>query len=294
MPTAFQRLPDFARLMRLDRPIGTLLLLWPTLWSLWLAAGGMPDPGVLAIFMLGVALMRAAGCVINDYADRHIDGAVTRTRDRPLATGRVTPREALWLFVGLCLIAFLLVLLTNRLTVLLSLGGAALAALYPFAKRHTHLPQFVLGAAWAWSIPMAFAAQAGTVPTAAWSLYAGVVLWTVAFDTYYAMVDRDDDRKLGVKSTAILFGTDDLLIIGALQVLALLAFALTGSSFDRGPWYYLGLGAMALGFFHQHRLARQRDRDRDGCFRAFLGNNRAGATLFLFMVLDYHWPLHLG
>lgn len=292
MPTAFQRLPDFARLMRLDRPIGTLLLLWPTLWSLWLAAGGMPDPGVLAIFMLGVALMRAAGCVINDYADRHIDGAVTRTRDRPLATGRVTPREALWLFVGLCLIAFLLVLLTNRLTVLLSLGGAALAALYPFAKRHTHLPQFVLGAAWAWSIPMAFAAQAGTVPTAAWSLYAGVVLWTVAFDTYYAMVDRDDDRKLGVKSTAILFGTDDLLIIGALQVLALLAFALTGSSFDRGPWYYLGLGAMALGFFHQHRLARQRD--RDGCFRAFLGNNRAGATLFLFMVLDYHWPLHLG
>jgi 4-hydroxybenzoate polyprenyltransferase len=292
MPTALQRLPDFARLMRLDRPIGTLLLLWPTLWSLWFAASGMPDLDVLTIFVLGVALMRAAGCVINDYADRHIDGAVTRTRDRPLATGRVTPREALWLFVGLCLIAFLLVLLTNRLTVLLSLGGAALAALYPFAKRHTHLPQFVLGAAWAWSIPMAFAAQTGTVPTAAWSLYAGVVLWTVAFDTYYAMVDRDDDRKLGVKSTAILFGTDDLLIIGTLQVLALLAFALTGSSFDRGLWYYLGLGAMALGFFHQHRLARQRD--RDGCFRAFLGNNRAGATLFLFMVLDYHWPLHLG
>ncbi|MBI2782894.1 MAG: 4-hydroxybenzoate octaprenyltransferase [Porticoccaceae bacterium] len=292
MQTALQRMPDFARLMRLDRPIGTLLLLWPTLWSLWFAAGGMPDLDVLTIFVLGVALMRAAGCVINDYADRNIDGAVARTRDRPLATGRITPREALRLFVGLCLMAFLLVLLTNRLTVLLSLGGAALAALYPFAKRHTHLPQFVLGAAWAWSIPMAFAAQTGTVPTAAWSLYAGVVLWTVAFDTYYAMVDRDDDLKLGVKSTAILFGTDDLLIIGALQVLALLAFALAGSSFGRGLWYYLGLGAMALWFFHQHRLARQRD--RGGCFRAFLGNNRAGATLFLFMLLDYHWPLGPG
>jgi 4-hydroxybenzoate polyprenyltransferase len=292
MPIAFQRLPDFARLMRLDRPIGTLLLLWPTLWSLWFAAGGMPDRDVLVIFVLGVALMRAAGCVINDYADRHIDGAIARTVERPLATGRLTPREALWLFAGLCLVAFLLVLLTNRLTLLLSFGGAALAALYPFAKRYTHLPQFVLGAAWAWSIPMAFAAQTGAVPTAAWSLYAGVVLWTVAFDTYYAMVDRDDDLKQGVKSTAILFGADDLLIIGVLQALALLAFALTGSSFDRGLWYYLGLGVMALWFFHQHRLACQRD--RDGCFRAFLGNNRAGATVFLFLLLDYHWPLRLG
>jgi 4-hydroxybenzoate polyprenyltransferase len=292
MPIAFQRLPDFARLMRLDRPIGTLLLLWPTLWALWFAADGMPDWDVLVIFVLGVALMRAAGCVINDYADRHIDGAIARTRERPLATGRVTPREALWLFGGLCLVAFLLVLLTNRLTLLLSFGGAALAALYPFAKRYTHLPQFVLGAAWAWSIPMAFAAQTGAVPTAVWSLYAGVVLWTVAFDTYYAMVDRDDDLKQGVKSTAILFGADDLLIIGVLQALALLAFALTGSSFDRGLWYYLGLGVMALWFFHQHRLASQRD--RDGCFRAFLGNNRAGATFFLFMLLDYHWPLRLG
>lgn len=288
----FARLPDFARLMRLDRPIGTLLLLWPTLWSLWLAAGGVPDRDVLVIFLLGVVLMRAAGCVINDYADRHIDGAVARTRDRPLATGRVTPREALAVFAGLCLAAFGLVLLTNRLTVLLSFGGAALAALYPFAKRHTHLPQFVLGAAWAWSIPMAFAAQTGAVPAAVWPLYAGVVLWTVAFDTYYAMVDRDDDRKLGVKSTAILFDRDDLLIIGILQGLALLAFALTGHTFGRGLWYYLGLGAMALWFLYQHRLARERD--RDGCFRAFLANNRAGATLFLFLLLDYHWPLHLG
>ena len=292
MPIAFQRLPDFARLMRFDRPIGTLLLLWPTLWSLWFAAGGMPDLDVLVIFLLGVALMRAAGCVINDYADRHIDGAIARTVARPMVTGRVTPREALGLFAGLCLVAFLLVLLTNRLTLLLSFGGVALAALYPFAKRYTHLPQFVLGAAWAWSIPMAFAAQTGAVPAAAWSLYAGVMLWTVAFDTYYAMVDRDDDLKQGVKSTAILFGADDLLIIGVLQALALLAFALTGSSFDRGLWYYLGLGVMALWFFHQHRLACQRD--RDGCFRAFLGNNRAGATVFLFLLLDYHWPLRLG
>ena len=288
----FARLPDFARLMRLDRPIGTLLLLWPTLWSLWLAAGGVPDRDVLVIFLLGVVLMRAAGCVINDYADRHIDGAVARTRDRPLATGRVTPREALAVFAGLCLAAFGLVLLTNRLTVLLSFGGAALAALYPFAKRHTHLPQFVLGAAWAWSIPMAFAAQTGAVPAAVWPLYAGVVLWTVAFDTYYAMVDRDDDRKLGVKSTAILFDRDDLLIIGILQGLALLAFALTGHTFARGLWYYLGLGALALWFLYQHRLARERD--RDGCFRAFLANNRAGATLLVFLLLDYHWPLHLG
>lgn len=288
----FARLPDFARLMRLDRPIGTLLLLWPTLWSLWFAAGGLPDRDVLVIFLLGVVLMRAAGCVINDYADRGIDGAVARTRDRPLATGRVAPREALALFAGLCLAAFVLVLLTNRLTVLLSLGGAALAALYPFAKRHTHLPQFVLGAAWAWSIPMAFAAQTGAVPAKVWPLYAGVVLWTVAFDTYYAMVDRDDDRKLGVKSTAILFDRDDLLIIGVLQALALLAFALTGRAFERGLWYYLGLGAMALWFLYQHRLARERD--RESCFRAFLANNRTGATLFLFLLLDYHWPLHSG
>jgi 4-hydroxybenzoate polyprenyltransferase len=218
MPLPLHRAPDFARLMRIDRPIGTLLLLWPTLWALWFAAGGLPDPGVLAIFVLGVAVMRAAGCVINDYADRNIDGAVARTRDRPLATGAVAPREALRLFAALCALALLLVLLTNRLTVLLALGAAALATLYPFAKRYTHLPQVVLGAAWAWAVPMAFAAQTGSVPPASWALFAGVLLWTVAFDTYYAMVDRDDDLRIGVKSTAILFGEDDLLVIGILQL----------------------------------------------------------------------------
>lgn len=292
MPLALHRAPDFARLMRLDRPIGTLLLLWPTLWALWFAAGGLPSVGVLTIFVLGVVLMRAAGCVINDYADRDIDGAVARTRDRPLATGAVAPREALLLFATLCLCALLLVLLTNRLTVLLACGGAVLATLYPFAKRHTHLPQVVLGAAWAWAVPMAFAAQTGAVPATAWTLYTGVLLWTVAFDTYYAMVDRDDDLRIGVKSTAILFGDDELLVIAALQGLALLALALAGHSFERGAWYYLGLVAMALVFFRQYRLARRRD--RAGCFRAFLLNNQAGAALSVALLLDYHWPLAAG
>lgn len=289
MQLPLHRAPDFARLMRINRPIGTLLLLWPTLWALWFAAGGLPDPGVLAIFVLGVAVMRAAGCVINDYADRNIDGAVARTRDRPLATGAVAPREALRLFAALCALALLLVLLTNRLTVLLSLGAAALATLYPFAKRHTHLPQVVLGAAWAWAVPMAFAAQTGSVPPASWTLFTGVLLWTVAFDTYYAMVDRDDDLRIGVKSTAILFGEDDLLVIGTLQGLALIALALAGSSFDRGTWYYLGLVVTAVVFYRQHQLARHRD--RPGCFRAFLLNNHAGAAVWLGLLLDYHWPL---
>jgi len=289
MPLALHRAADFARLMRLHRPIGTLLLLWPTLWALWFAAGGLPDWDVLAIFVLGVILMRAAGCVINDYADRAIDGAVARTRDRPLATGAVAPGEALWLFAILCLSALLLVLLTNGLTILLAFGGAALATLYPFTKRHTQLPQVVLGAAWAWAIPMAFAAQTGAVPPAAWALYTGVLLWTVAFDTYYAMVDRDDDLRIGVKSTAILFGEDDLLVIAVLQGLALLALGLAGHSFGRGPWFYLGLIAMALVFVRQHRVARHRD--RAGCFRAFLLNNPAGAVLWVGLLLDYHWPL---
>lgn len=289
MPPVLDRAADFARLMRLDRPIGTLLLLWPTLWALWFAAEGMPDLDVLGIFVLGVILMRAAGCVINDYADRNIDGAVARTQDRPLATGAVTPREALLLFAGLGLAAFVLVLFTNGLTMMLAFGGAVLATLYPFAKRYTQLPQVVLGAAWAWAIPMAFAAQTGAVPAAAWALYAGVLLWTVAFDTYYAMVDREDDLRIGVKSTAILFGNDDLLVIAALQGLALLAFALVGHQFARGLWYYLGLIAVALVFWRQHRLARQRE--RTGCFRAFLLNNQAGGVLWVALLLDYHWPL---
>lgn len=278
----------FIELMRFDRPIGTLLLLWPTLWALWFAAGGLPSWRVLIVFVLGVVLMRAAGCVINDYADRHIDGRVERTRNRPLADGRIQPRAALMLFTGLCLAAFVLVLFTNRLTVLLSLGGVAIAAIYPFMKRYTQLPQAVLGAAWAWSIPMAFAAQTGTVPVAVWALYAGVVLWTIAFDTFYAMVDRDDDVKIGVKSTAILFGDEDLLMIAVLQGLSLLAFVVTGQNFARGGWYFAAVGVAAMLYLYQQLRARHRD--RAACLAAFRNNNWVGAAVFAGIVLDYHWP----
>ena len=286
---ARRRRPDFLQLMRFNRPIGTLLLLWPTLWALWFAAEGFPRLDVLAIFVLGVITMRAAGCVINDYADRNIDGQINRTRNRPLVEGRIQPKEALMLFAGLCLLSFVLVLFTNRLTILLAFGGLALASLYPFAKRHTHLPQVVLGAAWGWAIPMAFAAQTGAVPNEIWALYFGVVLWTVSFDTYYAMVDRADDIKVGVKSTAILFDQDDLLIIAILQGLTLLALFMAGSAFSRGAWYYCGLGFVALLFFYQHRIAQQREPAE--CFRAFLNNNWVGAGLFVFILLDYHLPL---
>lgn len=287
--TIRRRRPDFLQLMRFDRPIGTLLLLWPTLWALWFAAGGLPRWDVLGIFVLGVIIMRAAGCVINDYVDRHVDGDVARTRNRPLVDGRIQPKEALYLFAALCLLAFILVLFTNRLTVLLAFGGLALASVYPFAKRRTHLPQVVLGAAWAWAIPMAFAAQTGSVPSQVWVLYFGVVLWTVAFDTYYAMVDRADDIKIGVKSTAILFGEDDLLIIGILQGFTLLALLMAGIEFSRGIWYYCGLAVAALLFFYQHWLAQEREPAE--CFRAFLNNNSVGANLFIFILLDYHLPL---
>lgn len=279
------RVDDFVQLMRFDRPIGTLLLLWPTLWALWLAAGGIPSPDVLAIFVAGVVLMRAAGCVINDYADRNIDGHVERTRHRPLADGRILPATALRLLVGLCSAAFVLVLLTNRLTVWLSFGAVAIAAIYPFMKRYTQLPQVVLGAAWAWSIPMAFAAQTNTVPAAAWALYAGVVLWTMAFDTFYAMVDRDDDLRIGVKSTAILFGELDLAIIAVLQGLTLLALSLVGQSFARGGWYFAGVTVAAALFAYQQFRARHRQ--RAACMAAFRNNNWVGIAVFAGILLDY-------
>ncbi|UTW44709.1 4-hydroxybenzoate octaprenyltransferase [bacterium SCSIO 12696] len=280
-----QRLPHFMRLMRFDKPIGTLLLLWPTLWALWFAAGGFPDWHVLVIFVLGVTLMRAAGCVINDYADRHIDGHVKRTEQRPIPSGQVAPKEALLLFAGLALVAFVLVLFTNGLTIQLSLGGVLLAACYPFMKRYTHLPQVVLGAAFAWAIPMAFAAQTGALSPALWALYAGVVMWTVAYDTFYAMVDRDDDLKLGVKSTAILFGDQDRVIVLALQVLCILALLMTGQNFERGWYYYGGVAVAALLFLHQQRITS--GRDRDACFQAFLNNNWVGVAVFVGLVLDY-------
>lgn len=273
------------RLTRMDRPVGTLLLLWPTLWSLWIAAKGVPSIKNLVIFVLGVIVMRAAGCVINDFADRKIDGRVERTKDRPLATGAVSSREALSLFVSLCLIAFALVLFTDPFTIKLSIGGLLLAFCYPFMKRHTHLPQVVLGAAFAWGIPMAYAAEAGELHQGIWLIYLAVVLWTVAYDTFYAMVDRDDDLKIGVKSTAILFGEQDRLMTGVLQVMALYALMLVGNRFELGSFYYLGLTVAAGLFIYQQWLIRFRA--RAACFKAFLNNNWVGVAVFAGIVLDY-------
>ncbi len=278
------RAPDFVQLMRLDRPIGTWLLLWPTLWALWLAADGLPDIRVLVIFVLGVFLMRAAGCVINDYADRNIDGHVSRTRTRPLATGKITPREALITFAVLVTICALLVLLTNRLTLLLAFAGLALAALYPFCKRFTFYPQLVLGAAFSWAIPMAFAAQTNALPLTLWLLYLANLNWTVAYDTEYAMCDRDDDLQIGVKSTAILFGEADRAIIGLLQGLTLLCLLLVGARFDLGMYFYLSLLGMLGGFVWQQWLIRSRA--PQACLRAFLSNHWAGMVVFIGLALD--------
>ena len=288
MNTLRQRFPalwPWLQLMRLDRPVGTLLLLWPTLWAVWIAGDGAPSLRTVIVFVLGVIVMRAAGCVINDVADRHIDGHVTRTRERPLATGAVTARQALALFAGLVAIAFVLVLFLNTFTILLAFGGLALAVLYPFMKRYTHLPQVVLGAAFSWAIPMAFAAETGSVPAIAWLLYTANLLWTVAYDTEYAMVDRDDDLKIGVKSTAILFGEMDRLMIAALQTLALFALWLLGRQLGFGAFWQAGLVLAAGLFAWQHWLIR--DRHRDGCFKAFLNNQWVGLTLFTALLLDY-------
>ncbi len=281
------RWPVYLQLMRLDRPIGTLLLLWPTYWALWLAADGMPSLKNFLIFTLGVFVMRAAGCVINDYADRHFDGHVKRTRERPFASGKVTEKEALALFATLVAFAFILVLFTNQLTILMSVGGLILAALYPFMKRHTHLPQVVLGAAFSWGIPMAYTAEAGTLSAVAWLLFTANLVWTVAYDTMYAMVDRDDDLKIGVKSTAILFGNADRLIIAGLQALTLVILAFVGQRVELGLFYFVSIGAMALFFIYQQHLIR--DRQRDPCFKAFLNNNWAGLSIFIGILLHYLW-----
>jgi 4-hydroxybenzoate polyprenyltransferase len=280
-----QKAAIYWRLTRMDRPIGTLLLLWPTLWSLWIAAKGVPSIKNLVIFVLGVIVMRAAGCVINDFADRKIDGKVERTKNRPLATGAVSSREAIGLFIALCLIAFALVLLTDPLTIKLSVGGLILAFCYPFMKRHTHLPQVVLGAAFAWGIPMAYAAEAGELHQGMWLIYLAVVLWTVAYDTFYAMVDRADDLKIGVKSTAILFGEQDRLLTGVLQIMALYSLMLVGNRFELGTFYYLGLTVAAGLFVYQQWLIRFRA--REACFKAFLNNNWVGMAVFAGIVMDY-------
>jgi 4-hydroxybenzoate polyprenyltransferase len=279
------RLVQYVYLMRLNRPIGIYLLLWPTLWALWIAGEGHPDLLVLFVFVVGVVLMRSAGCVINDYADRHFDPHVTRTRDRPLAAGRVTTREALALFAVLCLLAFGLVFLMNRLTVWLSLVGAAFAATYPFVKRYSHLPQIYLGVAFGWAVPMAFAAQSGGVPRVAWLLFVATVLWATTYDTMYGMVDREDDLKIGVKSTAILFGEADRAIVAVMQVLVLLALALVGQAAELNGYYYFGLLlATTLALYQQFLI---RERDPASCFKAFLNNNWFGAAVFVGIVLDY-------
>jgi len=283
--TLRERLHQYYLLTRLHKPIGILLLLWPTLWALWIAAAGMPDLSILLVFLLGVVLMRSAGCVINDYADRHFDPHVARTRERPIAAGRVGPREALILFAVLCLLAFALVLTLNRQTIYLSFGALLLAAVYPFSKRYTQLPQVVLGAAFGWAIPMAFAAVQGEVPRLAWLLFTVNVLWSTVYDTFYAMVDRDDDVKIGVRSTAILFGESDLLIVGVLQILMLAGLILVGQLADLGRYFYLGLLVAAGLSLYQQYLARRRD--RDGCFQAFLNNNSLGACVFLGILLHY-------
>ncbi|MGM0768631.1 MAG: 4-hydroxybenzoate octaprenyltransferase [Pseudomonadota bacterium] len=286
MPEHLQsRLADYARLLRLDRPIGSLLLLWPTYWALWLASDGLPGIGNLIIFTLGVFLMRAAGCAINDFADRKVDRHVKRTKDRPLTSGRIAAWEAVALFLGLALVAFLMVVLfTNPLTLYLSFGGVILAFIYPFMKRYTHLPQLFLGAAFSWAIPMAWAAEANELTQLTWLLFTANVLWTVAYDTFYAMVDRDDDLKIGVKSTAILFGDADRAIIGFLQALVVVVLIMVGNQADLGVIYYLGVLAMACLFIYQQYLARFRE--REGCFRAFLNNNWAGFAVFAGLVVD--------
>ncbi|MEZ5570587.1 MAG: 4-hydroxybenzoate octaprenyltransferase [Halioglobus sp.] len=273
------------QLIRFDRPIGTLLLLWPTLWALWLAAEGLPDLRLLAIFVAGTFLTRSAGCIINDVADRKLDGAVARTRERPLVIGAVNTGEAVVFFVVLLLLALVLVLQTNPLTVELSLVAVLLASTYPFMKRFTHMPQLVLGAAFSWGIPMAFAAQRNALPPALWLVYLGNLLWTVAYDTAYAMVDREDDIKIGIKSSAILFAHRDRMIIAVLQAGCLLSLYLAGNAFGLGHYYNGSLFVAALLFGYQQYLIRERR--PDDCFKAFLHNNWVGMVIFAGVALSY-------
>lgn len=280
-----ERVYQYAILSRLNRPIGIFLLLWPTLWALWIAAEGVPDFGILTVFVLGVILMRSAGCVINDYADRKIDPRVNRTKNRPIASGKVSPDEALLLFISLCFSAFLLVLTMNTFTILLSLGGVMLAGIYPFMKRYTHMPQIVLGMAFGWAVPMSFAAQTNEVPKIAWLLYVVTVLWTVVYDTMYAMADRMDDLKIGVKSTAILFGDADKVIIGILQVMMLCAFYLIGEQSQFGWEYQISLLIAAiLMLYHQYLI---RFRQPAQCISAFLNNNWIGLVIFVGIFISY-------
>jgi len=279
------RLLEYARLMRLDRPIGLWLLLWPALWALWISADGRPSERVFAIFIAGTFLMRAAGCVINDYADRRIDPHVRRTAARPLARGAVSPAEALALFAVLASAALLLLVPLAPLTRLFALVGGALAVIYPFLKRFFPLPQAWLGAAFSWSVPMAFAEQAGGVPAFAWLLFAAAVLWTMVYDTMYAMVDREDDLAIGVRSSAVLFGRADRIMVALMQLGSLALLATVGQLSRLGRWYWLGLGVAATLALREQWLIR--DREPTACFQAFLNNNYFGMAVFAGIALDY-------
>jgi len=279
------RLEQYWLLARFDRPIGILILLWPALWALWVAGDGKPDWPVLAVICSGVVIMRAAGCVINDYADRDFDPHVERTRQRPIAAGNVSPKEALMVFVVLCLIAFGLVLLLNIYTIMLSFVGAFLAASYPFMKRYTHLPQAYLGIAFGWAVPMSFAAQSNAIPVVAWVMYLAVVLWSLIYDTVYAMVDKDDDLKIGVKSTAILFGDYDRHILAVLQIVMLGLLVIVGQMQHFGEPYYLGLLVAAGLSIYQQKLIFHREKAL--CFKAFLNSNWFGMAIFVGLATDY-------
>ena len=282
-----ERLIQYARLARMHQPIGTLLLLWPTLWALWIAGAGEPDTAVVVVFVAGVFVMRSAGCVINDFADREVDPHVRRTMNRPIASGKVTPREALGVFAALCLVALGLVLTLNRLAVMYSFAAVALAASYPFMKRWTYLPQVHLGVAFGWGIPMAFAALTDAVPALAWLLLTGVVAWAIAYDTMYAMVDREDDLRVGVKSSAILFGRADRFFVGVSQVAVLAVLVLAGRQAGLGVFHDAATALSALLFLYQQHLIR--DREPAACFKAFLNNNWVGALVFAGIVADYAW-----
>jgi len=281
-----RRASEYAQLMRLDRPIGTWLLLWPALWALWIAGGGRPEPRVLVVFVLGVFVMRAAGCVINDFADRNIDPHIRRTRDRPLAARRVSPREALVLFFVLNLVALYLVTRLDPYTIKLAVIGALLTVSYPFFKRFFPLPQLYLGISFGgWSVLMAFAAQDGALPRVAWVLYIAAVMWAAVYDTIYAMVDREDDLKVGVNSSAILFADMDKFLIGVMQAMMLAALLLVGRNMHFGGWYQAGVGAAALLFTWQQWLIRRRE--PGGCLRAFLNNQYVGLVVFVGILLQY-------
>jgi 4-hydroxybenzoate polyprenyltransferase len=280
-----ERLRRYALLVRLHRPIGILLLLWPTMWALWLAGEGQPPWGIVLVFMTGVAVMRSAGCAINDYADRDFDGCVTRTRTRPIALGLVTPREAIGVAIALSLLAACLLVFLNWPTRIMSLVALLLAAIYPFMKRFTHLPQVMLGAAFGWAVPMAFMALHGAIPGMAWLLFVATVIWALIYDTQYAMVDREDDVKIGIKSSAILFGRYDNLIVGLLQMVMLILLFAVGALADRGAIYNLGLLLGAGLFLYQQWLTR--GREPKACFDAFLNNNLFGLVVFIGLMLDY-------